>query len=192
VAASGAVVPAGAEVRGFIDGSDCTQLGDNYRPVTVADGVSTYAIEVVHESQVPGCGAQGRTVTFTVNGVAADQSVAWTFGPTRIDLTLAGGQALPLPTATPPATTPQQAITATATAGAAFTPRAGTPPVDNVDPGDLFGGASSATPSAPSAGEPADGSSAFLPLALGTILIAGVGGLGGWLLARRKRPAPPG
>lgn len=187
VAVDGASVPAGTEVRGFIDGRDCTQLGDNYRTVAVDLGVSSYAIEVVHESQVPGCGAEGRMVTFMVGGVLAAQSVPWAFGPTRIDLTVGGDAALPLPAATSP---DPAGLTATATAAAAFTPLAGTPPLDDVDPREIIGGAGgSSTPGVPSSGS-GSGATAFLPLATAVIAIAAAGAGGGWWLARRSARRP--
>jgi len=182
VAVDGASVPAGTEVRGFIDGRDCTQTGENYRTVAVASGVSSYAIEVVHESQVPGCGAEGRMVTFTVGGVPAAQSVPWVFGPTRIDLTVGAGQALPLPTATG---TPVVS-TATPTPAGATTPHTGTPPVDNVDPRELFGGSSpSATPGVPASGS-SDGGSTLSRKAIAVMALVVIGAGAGLLLARRR------
>lgn len=191
VAVDGGVVPAGTEVRGFIEGRDCTQLGDNYRTVSVDGGVSSYAIEVVHESQTPGCGAVGKTVTFTVGGRPAAQAVPWAFGPTRIDLTIGEGRALPLPTATPAGRVAPPLLTATASAEAVFTPRAGTPPVDNVDPREILGGAGGTPTAAPPASGQERGGSAFVPLALAVAGLAAVGGLVGWRVARRSAK-PPG
>lgn len=188
VASDGTAVPAGTEVRGFIDGRDCTQLGANHRPVAVDGGVSSYAIEVVHESQAPGCGAEGRMVTFTVGGTVAAQSVPWAFGPTRIDLTAGGGQALPLPSPTPTPSQSSAAMTATASVASAFTPISGTPPLDTIDPKDLFGGATSeSTPGVPDSGGD-DESSALVPLGLAVVAIGAVGLAGGWWLARRSGP----
>lgn len=182
VAVNGASVRAGVEVRGFIDGRDCTQIGANYRTVAVDNGVSSYAIEVVHESQVPGCGTEGRMVTFTVGGVPAAQSVPWVFGPTRIDLTVGAGQALPLPTPTVTAVV----STATPTAAGATTPHTGTPPVDNVDPRELFGGAApSATPGVPASGS-SDESSTLSPTTIVVMALVAIGAGAGLLLARRR------
>ena len=100
VSIDGKPVPDGTEVRGLINGKDCTQ--PSTRQGTLSDGgVSAYAIAVMHESQEPGCGTPGAAVVFTIGGRRANEGVTWKPGPLRIDLNAGNGTPPPLPTPTP-------------------------------------------------------------------------------------------
>ncbi|MCA9823218.1 MAG: hypothetical protein R3C29_13785 [Dehalococcoidia bacterium] len=187
VAVDGEPVPPGTHVRGYIDGLDCTQLGENYRTTIVEAGVAQYAIEVVHESQKAGCGDDGKIVTFTVGGVAARETAEWKPGVTLVNLNVGAGSGPTLPPPTPTATLDPTAIAATATESAHFTPIPGTPPTDEVTPP----GSTRAPGSDPTAVPPASSDSEsegsgwiFLGSLLVGILILGV--VGGTLLARRR------
>jgi hypothetical protein len=193
----GRPVDDGTEVRGYIDGKDCTQPGPAYQGTVTDGGVSAYSIVVMHESQEPGCGSEGKTVTFTVGGQAAEQTSPWSTGsPIRLDLNAGAGQPIPLPTPTPsptidPArpTATTQPPTSAGEASPALTPRTGTPPTDDIElPG---------TPGPP--GEPTsipvreadddneDGTTVAVVLGGGLLVLALAGGAAGYLLSRRGR-----
>lgn len=96
VSVEGATVPPGTEIRAFVDGTDCTQPGGSG---TFDDaGVSRYLVDVMHETQSPGCGRTGATVTFTIAGQSAGQTATWNSGPVALDLFIG-----PPPPAEPPA-----------------------------------------------------------------------------------------
>lgn len=183
VARAGESVPEGTEVRALIDGNDCTQDGSNFRNTVEVDGVSQYSIEVVHESQEPGCGAEGREVTFTVAGEPAGQSVTWEPGPQRLDLTVGGGSPVAPPSPSRIASPGAQG-SATATAGSDDRPT-GTPPLDDVDLDDVLGSGNAQQAPGASAGSDEDGSALPWLIAIGACLAA-AGASIGWYLARRK------
>lgn len=189
VAVDGAPAPDGAEVRGFVGGTDCTQSAPGERMAVRDGGVTAYAIEVVHESQRPGCGRTGLRVTFRVDGVEAVQDAAWEAGAVRLDLSTGSGTTIPLPTAT---NTP--AVVATAGADETVAPSSaapGTPPTDDITlPGTL---APVSTPEDAGAGaasadreEDGDGGNVgpLAAVAVGVLAVAGVAG--GVALSRRK------
>lgn len=164
VAVDGQPPPDGTEVRGFVDGTDCTQLDGASAGTVIADGVAQYSITIVHESQRPGCGAEGREVTFTIGGEPARQTATWTAGTQRVDLSTGQGEPPPLPTAT-----------AGATAAAL--------PTDDVDPSSLVDGQSN-----PAGQDQASGENAVLPWILAAVAIAlAAGVIGGMTLSRRRR-----
>ena len=140
----GKPVPDGTEVRGFIDGKDCTQTAQGFRGTVTDGGASAYVVTIVHESQIAGCGRAGRTVTFRIAGHAAGQSSPWQPGAQRLDINSGGGSPVPLPTATPTSraapsiptkasgeTVSGQSVSSASTGNP--TPLAGTPPVDNIN-----------------------------------------------------------
>lgn len=165
VAVNGEAPPDGTEVRGFVAGTDCTQVDGASGNIVVADGVAQYSVTIVHESQVPGCGAEGRAVTFTVGGEQANQAATWSAGTERLDLSVGEGDPPPLPTATSVAGT--------------STPRP--LPTDDVDPSGLVGGQ-------PGSQGSRAGDNSVLPWILTVIGLAiVVGVIAGMTLSRRKR-----
>jgi hypothetical protein len=192
----GAPAPPGATVRALIDGTDCTQA--NSGEIVLDGPVAAYVVTVVHESQQPGCGRAGKTVTFAIAGRTAAQTATWSPGPHQLDLNAGSGRPSQLPTSTPtstrapatasPSVTPVPG-TAIGAAGGAGGPSLALPTDDIRLPFQL-------TPRAPGAGATAppslnngndSDSSLLLPIAvvLGCVLAAG--GVGGMLLARRPR-----
>lgn len=166
-------VPDGTPVIAWIDGVDCTQADSAARGTVTEGGVSAYAILVVHESQRPGCGADGKRITFTIGGREAAQVAEWRPGVHRLDLNAGAGAPVPLPTATPTSTSSGSAAAATATERARFTPLpAGTPPLDDVS-----------APVRPS-GSSGDGNVLVLAASVVAVL-AGAGALVGLGLSRR-------
>lgn len=174
------------EVRGFVDGKDCTQPSE--RKGALGDGaVSAYVISVMHESQSPGCGSEGRTVTFTIGGRPATQSATWKLGARRLDLNSGGGEPLPPSTSSVPTPGPTQ-VAASATDVARFTPKpAGALPTDDVSLAGTPGGAAAAAN--PPAGSGDSGTPVLLWLP-GVALLLAIGGAAG--LALSRRPGSPG
>lgn len=176
VTIAGQPAPTGTEVRAFIGPVDCTQAAPGER-LTFREGEATaYVVTVVHESQRPGCGRTGATITFTIDGRPALQSVAWAPGPIRLDLSLESPTTIPLPTSTPtPPTAP------------APTRPPGPPPTDDVTlPGTIQ------PPAANAAGNPpptSDGDAPLWPWLLGGLLVLAAGGVAIVFVprARRKR-----
>lgn len=190
----------GADIRGFIGDVDCTQIGSGPRYL-LENGIGSYVINVMHESQKPGCGNDGATVTFTVNGAAARQTATWAPGPKQVGLSVGEGSPPPLPAPTPtPVGTPTSA-SSDDPGNATPTLRTGTPPTDDIT---LTPGASStASPGGPDASGtrgavaasaedlgPGDGGGAgawpYIALIAGVVAIAG-GGVG--IFLSRRGPA---
>jgi hypothetical protein len=109
VTIDGEAPPAGTEVRGFIDGVDCTQPGA--AGTIDAGDVGAYVISVMHESQHPGCASEGKEVTFTIGGRPAGQTATWEVGPHEVGLNAGEGSPRPLPPNVP---TPTSQAAATA------------------------------------------------------------------------------
>ena len=196
----GKVPPADTDVRALIDGLDCTQDGPARRFVLDA-GVGLYVVTVVHESQKPGCGRDGRTVTFTVGGRPAAQSAKWVAGPQQLDLNAGSGSAVPLPPATATPTGRVSLVTPSAgntQPGGSPVSRTGTPPVDpitltpssGVRPIDSATGAIdvAVTPGPPSAGDKAGANDGGIlaPIVLGLAVLAMAGAAAGFVLSRRR------
>lgn len=177
----GRPLPDGAPVRAFVDGKDCTQPGA--RGSLVEGNVSVYILSVMHESQEPGCGSEGKTVTFQVGDRPAGQTATWHPGLQHLDLNAGSGQPLPIP--------PERSVTpgaadrlATATELAKLIPKTGPPPTDDI----TF----RRTAGAGTTGD-ASGGGGPSPLAVigGVALVLALsGGVIGLLLARRSRPQP--
>jgi hypothetical protein len=115
----------GAEITAFIGDVDCTQTGNNGTFTT--DGLSAYSITVAHASQIAGCGTDGATITFFIDGEEANQTATWKSGYQEVGLSIGGQAPPPLPTATPGGPAPNTptdptAAAATATQQARFTP----------------------------------------------------------------------
>ncbi len=175
----GRPVPDGTEVRAYIDGKDCTQLGPSYRGTVTIGGVSAYSIAVLHESQEPGCGAPGKTVRFTIGGEPANETGRWEFGAQELNLNAGSGTPLPLPTATPtpvPTPTTSRAATALPTDDALPPPASGAPEI-----------------SPERAASPPEGSRSLWIwfLAGGGIAAASAAVLGWWVSRKKKQGAQP-
>ena len=105
----GQSVPDGTPVLALVNGNLCGEgsrrPGEKGTLTTDRDlanlgahtGDSIYIVEVVSDSQTPGCGTEGATVTFEVGGRLANEQGLWKAGFNPLNLTV--GQA--------PATTPE-------------------------------------------------------------------------------------
>ncbi|MBI2760759.1 MAG: lamin tail domain-containing protein [Chloroflexi bacterium] len=104
---NGSPATAGTVVRAFIGDKDCTT--DN---TSLPRDQGRYAVEVPHSTQTSGCGMDGATVTFRVNGQPATQTGTFMTGQfIPLDLTIGGGTGTPTPT---PTATPTGTPTPTA------------------------------------------------------------------------------
>lgn len=180
----GHALPDGTEIAAIIDGKDCTQPGGNG---TIVEGsASVYVINVMHESQAPGCGAEGKSIAFRVGTRDAAQTATWHTGLQRLDLNAGSGNPVPLP---PEAnsTVSEAGKQATATEQAKFTPRTGSPPTDDVSltttpsPKGTVG-------SVPAKGNDDRAVSPILAILVVLVVLIGVGAAGGVGLSRRGRP----
>ncbi len=187
VTIDGAPAPTGTEVRAFIGAVDCTQAAPGERPVFRDGEAAAYVVTVLHESQRPGCGRPGATVTFTIDGQPALQSASWQPGPARVDLSLGSPTVIPLPTSTP---TPRSSPTPTPRA----TPT-GPPPTDDVTlpgtiaPGDANPGGSAAgdRPGAPGEADDASGTP-WIATGIATLLITAAAAAAIVLRRRARQP----
>ncbi len=177
----GHALPDGTEIAAIIGGKNCTQPGGNG---TIIEGnASVYVVTVMHESQSPGCGAEGKTIVFRVGTRDAVQTATWHAGLQRLDLNAGSGSTLPLPSQVNP-TISEAGRQATATEQAKFTPRTGSPPTDDIS--------LTRTPAVPDPGLPGskgdDGGGGVSPL-LVILAVTGVlivlGAAGGVALSRR-------
>jgi hypothetical protein len=193
----GKTPPPDTDVRGFVDGVDCTQLGPGVRFI-IENGVGLYVVSVMHESQKPGCGKEGKTVTFTVGGEAAPQTAPWKAGPQEVNLNAGEGTPLPLPTATPvtpgaPTATPAGGST-TAGPSAGASPRPTGPlPTDDIQLTPVHAGTPGAVTAVGRANRAGD-SDGFPAWAIVVIVVAALGAAGaggGYALSRRPRGDPP-
>lgn len=106
----GKPAPNGTAIQASIGGRDCTQPG---APGTLLQGgVALYRIEVLAESQLAGCGSEGRVVSFSIAGLSANQTATWKAAVHTLDLT--ASTVTPQPGATPAPITATPATPATA------------------------------------------------------------------------------
>jgi hypothetical protein len=164
----GPAPPAQSDIRAYINEVDCTQTSGAGRYL-IERGQGEYLVHVIHESQRKGCGAEGRRVTFRINGIEAAPAGVWKAGPQLHDLTVDAAAAeanAPAASATEPAVT-----------------------VSTAAPKELQAASSI------SRAEQEEGGGGGVPWAvvsigagLGVLLLAG----GGWLWTRRKEPEKAG
>jgi hypothetical protein len=183
VTVDGAPAPTGTEVRAFIGDTDCTQAAPGERLAFRHGEATAYVVTVLHETQRPGCGRGGVTITFLVDGRPALQSLPWKPGPTELNLSVGSPAVIPLPTSTP-----------TPPGGATQPPRptpAGPPPVDDAT---VPGALQPAPPPAGAAGpvpSPAEGEDGGLTpwlVTLALAIMAAAGGVAAYITLRRRRP----
>ncbi|MGE5597489.1 MAG: hypothetical protein ACM3S1_15795 [Hyphomicrobiales bacterium] len=137
VADSEGPIPADLEVIGYIDGQECGR-GTTWAIGEGEQRVALYAVDVVSEGQIPGCGAEGKEITLKFGDRMAAQTAQWKAGAVRLDVTFGDATPAPIPTSTP---TPGKT---SAAAGSNTTP---VPPGPDETPGTIPGGS-------PGAGSP--------------------------------------
>ena len=207
-------VPAGLPVVAYVGDVVCSI--DDVVTVHTGDGdaeVAVYAIDVVSDEQVEGCGNSEAIVRIEIDGRFAEATVIWRAGPLKLDVTFGNATPALIPTFTPTATpantaTPVPATETATSAASTSTPSTG----ETATPG----GSTSATPPTVTAttaatktptlgggvttnnGTPAadnDGDGGGTPIwAFGLIFVALIGVIGGGLgyfLSRSPGDDPP-
>ena len=104
----GAPAPAGILVQAFVGDVDCTL------PVSIQRGEGQYVVDVQSDANTPGCGFEGASVQFYVNGFTAEPFGTYEIGHfIQLDLFVNTGAALPpaeLPAEAPPAEIPPEEV----------------------------------------------------------------------------------
>jgi hypothetical protein len=189
VTIDGQPAPTGTDVRGFIDGLDCTQSAPGERPAIRDGNATAYVISVVHDSQRAGCGRPGVSVTFTINGEPADQRATWQPGPIQVDLSIGPGAIVPLPTATATVAglTPTSTSPPSEPSPLGGTPLTGDIPIPGTPPPGLPGNGDNGLVTGAGTDEAdGEGSSLFPVLAAALGVIAVAGAATGMALSRRR------
>lgn len=180
-------VDAGVTVEAYIDGKLCGTKGRTEFTGDGAARVTVYVVDVVSESQTPGCGKDGKEVKIKVGDRTANQVAKWAPGPVQLDLTFGNATPVAIPTFTPaPTRTPDPAGTAVPgqTPGqnqqgqqvATIPP--GSPGAGSPVPTSPRGGITSATPGqAPATGGDSGGGVPVWAIAL--LVLGGIGAVGG-------------
>ena len=177
----GKAPPEGSEVRGIINGLDCTQPGA--AGTISADGVGAYVISVMHESQRSGCGKDGATVNFTIAGRDAGQSATWAPGPQQLGLNAGIGQAQPLPSNVPVPTNAPETASAAAS---------GVPPAGSVQSQATRGSTPLPPGTSDTTDSDGDGPGVAGVAIVALFVIALLAGAAGMIVSRRKAaPGPP-
>jgi hypothetical protein len=113
VTVDGHSVSDGTAVTALIDGKECgegekepgqkgTWTATEARPeYDIEIGDSMYVVDVLSDSQIPGCGTDGATVTFLISGRPAHETGLWKSGSNPLNLTVGTS-----PDATESVTTP--------------------------------------------------------------------------------------
>ncbi len=94
ISLDGSPAPAGTEVVAYINDVECGRA-------TTTDA-GRYVLDVKSSATQSGCGEEGSSIRFTVNGANADQTGSFQLGHfIPLDLTAASGSATPPPAAPP-------------------------------------------------------------------------------------------
>lgn len=208
VADSAGPVPEGLPVEAYIGDTLCGKDGKTEYTGEGSARVTVYAIDVVADSQIKGCGRSGAEVRIKIGDRFAPQTARWQPGPVQLDVTFGSATPAPIPTFTPtPTRTPAPGATGTPAPGQS-TPGSGQGgSVETIPPGSpgagspvTGGGVTSATPGQQNAaGDDGGGFPVWGVIVLVLGAIAAVGGGAGWVLARNRQSAsdsddldPPG
>jgi hypothetical protein len=193
IADSGGVVPAGVAVEAYIGDTLCGTKGRTEFTGDGAARVTVYVVDVVSESQIAGCGVEGREIRVKIGDRFATQTAKWSPGPVQLDVTFGSASPAVIPTFTPaptrtpvPESTPEPGQTAAPAATVetipAGSPGAGSPAASP------RGGITSATPGTQNASSGGGGGFPIwgvVALILGGI--AAVGGGVGYAMSRSSR-----
>lgn len=200
IADSAGPIEAGLPVEAYIGDTRCGTGATEYTGEGTSR-VTVYAVDVVADSQVRGCGRNGTEVRIKVGDRFAPQTARWQPGPVQLDITFGSATPAAIPTFTPtptrtpdPAATPTPPSTATPGTTPGSTPGATVATIPAGSPGAgspvRGGGVTSATPGQQNAGGSDSGGFpvwGIIVLVLGAI--AAVGGGAGWVLARNRSAA---
>jgi hypothetical protein len=199
-------VQAGLPVEAYIDDKLCGEKGRTEFTGEGSSRVTVYVVDVVSESQTPGCGKDGKEIKIKIGDRFAAQVAKWSPGPVQLDLTFGNATPVPIPTFTPaptrtpdPAATPVPGQTPGQTPAQIATIPAGSPGAGSPVPTVPRGGITSATPGQAAA---SGGGNGGVPIwAIVLLVLGGIGAVGGgvgYYMARGNRDSgnddfsPPG
>lgn len=199
---SGGTVEKGLPVEAYIGDKLCGTKG--FTDFT-GDGdarITYYVVDVVHESQIEGCGRAGanQQVRIKIGDRFADKTAIWDPGAVRLDVTFGNATPVPIPTFTPaPTRTPDPAGTArpAGTAGAAgevATIPPGSPGAGSPVPTSPQGGITNVTPGQLNAAAGDDDDGGVPVWAIVLLVLGGIGAVGGgvgYVMARNNRATAP-
>jgi MYXO-CTERM domain-containing protein len=188
---SGGNVEPGVTVEAYIGDTLCGTKGKTEFTGEGSARVTVYVVDVVSDSQTPGCGKQNaqQQIRIKVGDRFADQTATWDPGPVRLDVTFGGATPVAIPTFTPaptrtqgPAVNPQTGETPTGGGqsgdGAVETIPAGSPGAGSPVATSPQGGITTSTPGAPDSGEDDDGGG--VPVwAMALLVLGGLGVIAG-------------
>ena len=197
-------IDAGVPVEAYIGNTLCGTKGQTEHTGDGAARVTVYVIDVVDESQTPGCGrlGAGQQVRIKIGDRFASQTATWDPGPVRLDVTFGNATPVPIPTFTPtptrtpgPANTPQPGGTAGGgTPGAVETIPPGSPGAGSPVATQPRGGITSETPGQ-GGSNGGGGDDGGIPVwAIVLLVLGGVGVVGGgvgYMMSRSQKEAEP-
>ena len=185
-------VPEGVKVEAYIGSVQCGLGGKTYYAGEGSDRVTVYVVDVVSESQTPGCGADNKEVRIKIGDRFVAQPVKWSAGLVRMDVTFGNATPVAIPTSTPaPTRTPEPGVTPqpNQTAGQVATIPPGSPGAGSPVATAPQGGMTSATPGQQAAS--ANGDDGGVPVwAIALLVLGGIGAVGGgvgYFMARNNR-----
>ncbi len=185
-------VPEGVKVEAYIGSVQCGLGGKTYYAGEGSDRVTVYVVDVVSESQTPGCGADNKEVRIKIGDRFVAQPVKWSAGLVRMDVTFGNATPVAIPTSTPaPTRTPEPGVTSqpNQTAGQVATIPPGSPGAGSPVATAPQGGMTSATPGQQAAA--ANGDDGGVPVwAIALLVLGGIGAVGGgvgYFMARNNR-----
>lgn len=179
-------VASGLPVEAYIGDILCGTKGKTEFTGDGAARVTVYFVDVVSESQTPGCGKDGAEVRIKLGDRFATQTTRWKAGPVQFDVTFGNATPAAIPTFTPtiakptPASTPVPGTSPAAGSqtpgGAVGTIPAGSPGAGSPVP-TLKGGLTSSTPAAQQGNTADDGGFPVWGIVL--LALVGIGAIGG-------------
>lgn len=195
-------IPEGVKVEAYIGDVQCGLGGKTYYAGEGADRVTVYVVDVVSESQTPGCGGENKEVRIKIGDRFVTQSVKWSAGLVRMDVTFGSATPVAIPTSTPaptrtpePGATSQPNQTASQTPGQVQTIPPGSPGAGSPVATAPRGGIASATPGAQGASTAGDGDDGGVPVwAIALLVLGGLGAVGGgvgYFMARGNKDGGP-
>lgn len=192
-------IPEGVPVEAYIGDKLCSNKATTVFTGDGAARVTAYVLDVVSDSQVPGCGTRSTVkraeVRIKVGDRFAEQTATWEPGPVQLDVTFGGATPAVIPTFTPaPTRTPDPRGTAAPIAAqtplnpratiageviGAGTPGAGSPVAASPVATRPGGGVTSDTPDSNQAQSNDGGGGGFPIWGVAILVLGGIAAIGG-------------
>lgn len=198
---AGGTVEDGLPVEAYIGDTLCGTKGQTEYTGDGDARVTVYVIDVVSESQTPGCGRlrAGQQVRIKIGDRFAEQTATWDPGPVRLDVTFGNATPVPIPTFTPTPTrtpapdstpAPPQSGSTPGQGGAVATIPAGSPGAGSPVATQPQGGITSESPDQANVGGSDDNGVPVWAIVL--LVLGGVGVVGGgvgYMMSRNQKEA---